>query len=181
MFGCCKGNCSQLTAADGVDVHDFLEELTLWISGFRYILASEGVNEVDVAEVVSTIFELFLCHLMWCVGWFGSKSSPTFLRLPVRCWSLQAFLLRKAWRLSKQSRRRKMERKVRLIRRRNFPFGCMFEGVEVEGLFLVDCGEVRVWVTLGSGDCERADGPSWWGGGVPVGELGYVEHGVKRE
>lgn len=70
-----------------------------------------------------------------------------------------------------------MERKMRLIRRRNFPFGCMFEGVEVEGLFLVDCGEVRVWVTLGSGDCERADCPGWWGCGVPVGELGYVEHG----
>ena len=69
--------------------------------------------------------------------------------------------------------------KMKLVRRRNFPFGCMFEGVEVEGLFLVDCGEVRVWVTLGSGDCERADGPSWWGGGVPVGELGDVEHFVK--
>jgi len=54
----------------------------------------------------------------------------------------------------------------------------MFEGVEVEGLFLVDCGEVRVWITLGSGDCERADGPGWWGGGVPVGELGDVEHFV---
>lgn len=72
-----------------------------------------------------------------------------------------------------------MERKMRLVRRRNFPLGCMFEGVEVEGLLLVDCGEVRVRIALGPGDCEWADGPGWWGFGVPMGELGDVEHFVK--
>lgn len=72
-----------------------------------------------------------------------------------------------------------MERKTRLVRRRNFPLGCMFEGVEVEGLFLVDCGKVLVWVAFSSGDCERADCPGWRGFGIPVGELGDVEHFVK--
>lgn len=74
-----------------------------------------------------------------------------------------------------------MERKMRLVKRRNFPLGCMFEGVEVEGLLLVNSLEVRIRVAFGTGDCERADGPGWWGGGVPVGELGDVEHFVKRE
>lgn len=54
----------------------------------------------------------------------------------------------------------------------------MFEGVEVEGLLLVDSGEVHVRVAFGTGDCKRADCPCWWGCGVPVGELGDVEHGV---
>jgi hypothetical protein len=62
-----------------------------------------------------------------------------------------------------------MKKGRRLVRRRNFPLGCMLEGVEVEGLFLVDCGEVHVWVALGTGDGEWADGPGWRGGGVPVG------------
>ena len=72
-----------------------------------------------------------------------------------------------------------MERKMRLVRRRNFPLGCMFEGVEVEGLLLVDCREVHVRVAFGTGNGERADCPGWWGCGVPVGELGDVEH-VRR-
>jgi len=72
-----------------------------------------------------------------------------------------------------------MERKTRLIKRRNFPLGCMFEGVEVEGLLLVNSLEVRVWIAFGSGDCERADCPGWRGFGVPVSELGDVEHGVR--
>lgn len=74
-----------------------------------------------------------------------------------------------------------MERKVMLIKRRNFPLGCMFEGVEVKGLFLVNSGEVHVRIALGTGDCKWADCPGWWGFGIPVGELGDVEHGVKRE
>lgn len=69
-----------------------------------------------------------------------------------------------------------MERKMRLVKRRNFPLGCMFEGVEVEGLLLVNCGEVHVRVAFGTSDGKRADCPGWWGFGVPVGELGDVEH-----
>ena len=57
----------------------------------------------------------------------------------------------------------------------------MFEGVEVEGLLLVDCREVHVRVAFGTGDCERADCPGWRGFGIPVSELGDVEHGIKRE
>jgi len=74
-----------------------------------------------------------------------------------------------------------MERKMRLVKRRNFPLGCMFERVEVEGLLLVDCREVHVRVALGTSDGKRADCPGWWGCGVPVGELGDVEHFVRRE